>query len=129
MHDSRRSPRRRVRSLLLILRAEAVSARLQVADSVGGPTFDDRQPIKPAFAISSAQICNDVVGRHKVSAKASLNGSLGEGHAEMRLADSARTEKNHIAGIVNEAQRAEFANLSLVIRWLKPKVDLLNRLQ
>jgi hypothetical protein len=42
----------------------------------------------------------------------------------MRFADSRRSQKNHIAGLVDEPQRAELLNLSLVDGGLKIKIEM-----
>lgn len=74
------------------------------------------------------QIRDNVVRRHEIGAEACLNGCFGQCHAEMRLTDSGWAEKNHIAGIVDEAQTSELTNLPLVDRGLKSKVELIESL-
>jgi hypothetical protein len=47
----------------------------------------------------------------------------------MRFADTRWSEKNHIAGFMNEAQGAKLANLAFVDLWLKSEVELIEGLQ
>ncbi len=60
---------------------------------------------------------------HEVGSEPGLDGSFGQGHAEMRLAHPpADRALPHCDGFVSEAQRAKFADLAFIDGGLKAEV-------
>src|ERR1700675_4267233 len=43
----------------------------------------------------------------------------------MRFPHARGTQKNHVAGFVNESQRTQLPNLPIIQRWLKTEIELL----
>lgn len=74
--------------------------------------LDRTQPIMP-----------QVMGGHTVGAKAGLNGRLGERDAEMRLPHARRSQKDDVAGLVNEAERSQLSDLPLIDGRLESKLQ------
>jgi hypothetical protein len=85
-------------------------------------------PIQSAFAVSTAEIGNQIVRRHEVGAETGLNGRFRQRDTEMSLADARRPEKNYVAGLVNETQGAQLPDLPLVDRRLKAEVEVVEGL-
>src|SRR3954453_6830095 len=93
-----------------------------------GSKIDTHAPIKPCFAIGAAEISDQIMRGHEVSAVAGLDGGLGQGHGKMRLPDSRRTEQDDVGSLMNEAQRTQLADLPFVDRGLEAEVELFERL-
>lgn len=62
-----------------------------VDDENFGRQIDAHAPIESAFTVSTSKIVDQIMRRHKVRAKAGLDGGFCKRHTQMRLADSRRT--------------------------------------
>lgn len=85
-------------------------------------------PLQPPFPIGAAEIVDHIVRRDEVRAEAGLDGRLRKRHTQVRFAHAGRPQENQIAGIMDESQAPQFANLALINRGLKGEVELLERL-
>ena len=68
------------------------------------------------------------MSRHEVRSEAGLNRGLRQCDTQMCFADTRWAEKNDVAGLVDEPQRAQLADLSFVNRRLKAEVELIEGL-
>ena len=86
----------------------------------------DAQPaVEPAFAVSAAEIGDQIVRGHEVGGLAGLNRRFRQRHRQMSFSHAGRPQQNDVGSFMHEPQRAQFADLPLVDRGLKAEIELI----
>jgi hypothetical protein len=96
-----------------------------VDDQNFGRQVHSHAPVQPALSIRSSQVRHQIVCRDEVRSESRLNRGFGQRHAQVRFAHAGRSQQNHVAGFVQEAQAAQFADLLFVDRGLKTEVEVM----
>ena len=76
--------------------------------------LDAQAALESAFLVRDAEVFEESVHAGEVHAVAVLDGLNADGHGEMRLPDSGRSEQDEVVGVRHEAEAGELHDLLAV---------------
>src|SRR6266480_2558848 len=80
--------------------------------------------IQPPFAIRAPQVRCQIVRGNEIRSQSRADRLLRQRHAQVRFSHARGTPENRVAGFVNESQRTQLSNLTIIQRWLKTTIEL-----